>query len=233
MTNQAILYMRFSPKPKKAIVLEDRQESIETQRQHCRAYCERAGLSIVLEIEEPGVSGYSLRICERVGGLQLLDALKTRKYKHVVVMRLDRLSRKASDVLGVIEEWQDRKIALHLANQSGNSINAGTPEGMLFLTMLAGFGEFERGLIATRTSQSKARYARQKQHGACQIPIGYRLADGNSLEVCPAEEATIARAKELHALGHSLRQIARMLESEGRLCRGSSWHAETIRRMVG
>lgn len=233
MRNQTAIYARYSPKPKKKSGGEDRHESIEVQLDHCRAYCERSGLLVVDELLEPGVSGYKSRIGEREAGRQLLAGVAAKKYRHVVVMRLDRLSRRTSDVLAVVEDWVERGVTLHLASQGGCSINASTPEGMLFITMLAGFSQFERQLISTRTSQAMSRNAQQTQSGSCRIPWGRQRGEGAALVECADELQVAVRIKALHAEGLSLRDIGRALEADGILCRGKAWHPSTISGILG
>jgi site-specific DNA recombinase len=49
----------------------------------------------------------------------------------------------------------------------------------------------------------------------------------------PAEQQVIARIRELHAAGMSLRQIARTLDAEGvRPRRGRRWQDRTVAKIV-
>jgi hypothetical protein len=67
------------------------------------------------------------------------------------------------------------------------------------------------------------------------VHYGSRLAfDGVTLEADAGEQATIARARDLHAAGLSLRKVATALEAEGRKARnGKAFYATQIARMVG
>lgn len=228
-----IAYLRYSPKPSKK-TNDDRSESIEVQREACLRYCEINHIPIGLELSEPGVSGYKTRIRERVEGQRLLAELATKKYSGVVVMRLDRLSRRASDVMQAIEDWGDDGIALHLANQGGNAINGGTPEGMLFLTILAGFARFERDMISRRTSDAMKKQHREKvKRGNAPRPAGYRVAaDGITCEPCPIEQAAIAKIRDLTANGHTPNDIATAFAKSGNEFRGRAWSPQLIRKIV-
>lgn len=228
-----IFYLRYSPKPSKKTD-DDRSESIEVQREACRRYCEINHLPIGLELSEPGVSGYKTRIRERVEGQRLLAELATKKYSGVVVMRLDRLSRRASDVMQAIEDWGDDGIALHLANQGGNAINGGTPEGMLFLTILAGFARFERDMISRRTSDAMRKQHRERvKKGNAPRTAGYKVAeDGVSVVPCPLEQAAIATIHEMTLRGVEPKDIAADFASNGKLFRGRAWSPQLIRKIV-
>lgn len=227
-----IVAARYSPKPKAKS--DDREESIEVQLAHCRECASRYGLVVGLEICEPGISGYTSRIAEREGGRQLLDAVASGKYGAVIVARLDRLSRRTSDCLSTIEAWQERGVSLYLANQGGNTINGGTPEGMLFLTILAGFAQFERGLISRRTSDAMKKQHREKvKKGNAPRPAGYRVAaDGITCEPCPIEQAAIAKIRDLTANGHTPNDIATAFAKCGNEFRGRAWSPQLIRKIV-
>ncbi len=68
----------------------------------------------------------------------------------LVVTRMDRLARSAKDLLELVEELQGRNIALRILKQN---IDTTTSEGKLFLTMLAGFAEFETELRKERQQE--------------------------------------------------------------------------------
>ena len=55
----------------------------------------------------------------------------------------------AVDALTHVEEWDAAGIALHLVDLGGMSINTGSSMGKMLLTMLSGFAEFERNMIAS------------------------------------------------------------------------------------
>ncbi|KRR14708.1 hypothetical protein CQ12_10740 [Bradyrhizobium jicamae] len=73
----------------------------------------------------------------------------------LVVTRLDRLARSTLDLLHIVE-------AVRTAGASFKSLHetwadSSSAHGRLFLTILAGLAEFERELIAARTSEGRAK----------------------------------------------------------------------------
>ena len=84
-------------------------------------------------VERPGLSALLQRL---VAG----DSL--------IVARLDRLGRDTVDVMGLVKNLTDRGIRTRILNIG---IETGTPNGQLFLTILAGFAQFEREIIRERT----------------------------------------------------------------------------------
>lgn len=66
----------------------------------------------------------------------------------LVAAKLDRLGRDTVDVIGLIRILNERGIKLRIINIG---VETHTPNGRLFLTILAGFSEFEREIIRERT----------------------------------------------------------------------------------
>lgn len=66
----------------------------------------------------------------------------------LVAAKLDRLGRDTVDVIGLIRILNDRSINLRILNIG---VETNTPNGRLFLTILAAFAEFEREIIKERT----------------------------------------------------------------------------------
>lgn len=71
----------------------------------------------------------------------------------LVVTRLDRLGRSTKDLLNLVSDLEEQKINLEVLEQS---INTSTPEGKVFLTMIAAFAEFERNIMQSRTMDGLA-----------------------------------------------------------------------------
>lgn len=235
MTLPVCIYCRFSPKPhKKSRTQAQHDEPIEVQLEACRRYCAHMGLVIGAEFCEPGVSGYKSRIAERPEGQRLLAALATGQYSGVVVMRLDRLSRRTTDILLTVEQWDEERIALHLANQSGNSINSSTPEGKMFLTILASFAEYERGMIASRTSIAMRKQFHETVQTRGHRPYGRRVsADGVTLEDDPKEQEIIRVISDLRMLDMKPSEIADKLNARGHSARkGKPFYPQLVRKII-
>ncbi|MBB6457540.1 MULTISPECIES: recombinase family protein [Acetobacter] len=82
----------------------------------------------------------------RPGMSSLLERLQ--EGDHLIAAKLDRLGRDTIDVMGLIRILNERRINLRILNIG---IETNTPNGRLFLTILAGFAEFEREIIRERT----------------------------------------------------------------------------------
>lgn len=189
--------------------------SLDAQETRIRAYCTMRGLDLVEVIVDPAVSAGKYTLAERDGGARLLALIKTGQVRHVVALKLDRIFRDAEDALHHTKAWDKAGVSLHLLDMGGASIDTASAMGRMFLTMMAGFAEMERNLIAERTALALAR-KKEKHERVGMLPYGKRLApDGVHLVDHPAEQAVIATVRALRAEGLSLRAIAHELNRRG------------------
>ena len=108
-----------------------------------------------------GVSGM-IPLAQRDGGAAVIEGLMEHSATHVIALKLDRLFRDAADALNQTRQWDKDKIALHLIDVGGQSINTSSAMGRMFITMMAGFAELERNLISERTTTA---LQHKKSHG--------------------------------------------------------------------
>ena len=77
----------------------------------------------------------------------------------VVVTKLDRIARSATQGIALIDTMLDKGVTVHILNMG---IMDNTPTGKLIRTIMLAFAEFERDMIVERTQEGKA-IARQKE----------------------------------------------------------------------
>ena len=107
---KAICYIRVSTQ-------EQSQQgvSLAAQEERLQAYCLMAGLEVAKIIREEGISG-SKPLADRPGGRELLALVHTKKVKHIVALKLDRLFRDAADALNQSRTWDKAGVAFHLVD---------------------------------------------------------------------------------------------------------------------
>jgi len=224
---KAVLYIRVSS--------EQQVESglgLAHQTSKLQAYCAMRGLEVAEIITDAGESaGKALE--ERPGGRRLLALIKRKRVNAVIALKLDRLFRRASDCLDVVDAWTRAGVSLHLVDLGGMAVDTSSATGKMFLTMLAGFAEFERNQVSERTKAAlSVKRARGEALGG-EAPYGYHYAEGRRVVPVPSEQAIIARAKALRAEGATLAAIAAQLTSDGltnRACR--PFAAQTVANML-
>jgi DNA invertase Pin-like site-specific DNA recombinase len=210
----------------------EQEITLAMQAEKLRAYCALRGLDLVEVVEDAAVSG-SVPLAERPAGQRVAGALKRHKATHVVALKLDRLFRDAADALAQTKGWDKAGVALHLCDMGGGTVDTSSPMGRMMLTMLAGFAEFERALIAERTGAAIRHKQTLGQYIGGHAPYGYRLTDDGALAPDPAEQEVVAEARRLKAAGLSLRAIAAELERAGRLARsGKPFAPSAINKMA-
>ena len=204
--------------------------SLLAQREKIEAYCKLQGLNLTEIIEDQAVSG-SVPLADRPGGLQIAASLRKHKARHVVALKLDRLFRDAADALTQTRLWDDAGIGLHLIDIGGQSINTSTAMGRMFLTMMSGFAELERNLIAERTSIAlQSKKARREVYSA--LPLGFEAANGMLVPV-DEEQRIIAEIMGMRASGMTLMAIADKLNQRGIVGkRGGQYYARTIKNIL-
>lgn len=153
------------------------------------------------------------------------------KAAHVVVVKLDRLFRNASDCLTTVDQWEATGVALHLLDLGGQSMNTKTAMGRMMLVMAAGFAEMERNLIKERTGMALA-HKKARREVYSPTPFGY-VREGDMLVESVSEGNALTRMESWRAEGMSYERIAERLNAEGvPTKRGGKWHGCTVRYIL-
>jgi len=222
---QAVIYARFSPRPD----AED-CDSVEKQRERCRAYCKAHGYGVIAEKDDEDTSGGR---ADNRPGLQAAIALACKRKAVLVVYKLDRLARNTREALDVLERLQESEAGLvSLVEQ----INSRSPMGRFFFTRLGAFAELEREQIRARTSAAMRGYqaSGRRMTRADRCPFG-RQPDPSDLSRLidhPGERAALERIRQLREKRRGAKAITAVLNAEGFPCRGQRWHLTTVRRLL-
>ena len=134
---------------------------------------------------------------------QLLDELQAGDT--LVITKLDRIARSASQGIELIQSLLDREITVHVLNMG---LMDNTPTGKLIRTIVLAFAEFERDMIVERTQEGKAiarkqpdyREGRPRLYGRKQIRHALELLEDHSYrqvtEMTGISKSTLIRAKK-------------------------------------
>jgi DNA invertase Pin-like site-specific DNA recombinase len=209
LMTDAIGYLRVSTEEQ-----ADSRAGLDAQRAAILAEAERRGWRIVEVIEDAGFSGKDLK---RPGIVAALDALKRRRADTLVVAKLDRLSRSMLDFAALMDRASREHWAL-VALDLG--VDTTTPAGEMMANVLATFAQFERRLIAQRTSDA----------------LAAKRASGTVLgRPRTMPESILARIQAERAAGRTLSAIADGLSSDAipTAQGGKRWYASTVRKALG
>jgi site-specific DNA recombinase len=191
-----------------------REETHEVQVAWLQEQARLHGWELTLYVE-PGISGET--IAGRPRFRELLAGVSAGRFDAVAVKALDRLGRSQglSD-WGTIAETCKRAGVRILAG--GMTIDLRDPtQGFMFTMLGPGVAGFEKSMILARTSAGRLRALRAGRKPRGTDPLGLRHhRDEHRWEIVEEEAATVRRAFELAAAGHSTREVEERLRAEGR-----------------
>ena len=202
--------------------------SLDAQQARIRAYAVAKRLTLTDILADEGYSGKNLN---RPALQELLARCERGEVGAVIVLKLDRLTRRTRHLLSIVEDvFLARNIELHSVSES---LDTSTPHGRFVLTLFGGLAQMERELIGERTKAALA-YKRQEGQPTSHAPLGFR-ADGkrDRMRPVPQELDVVRQILTLWRCGSSYASIARKLNAEGaRTKRGGRWHHSTVSKVV-
>jgi len=226
---KAIAYTRCSTQEQ-----SDSGLGLDAQVERIRGYCAMRKLGLLDIVTDPGVSG-GKPLAEREGGRRLLEAVKRRRADAVVMLKLDRMFRNATDCLATVEQWEKAGVALHVVDLGGNAIDTTSAAGRFMLVVLAGAAEMERNLVRERTKSALA-VKRSNGQRIGTVPYGSDLApDGSTLTPNEAEQTVIADIRAMRVAGKTLMAIAHKLTARGvptKTGKSTHWTHQAVARIL-
>lgn len=202
--------------------------SLDQQVSRIRAYAEAKGLTILDVLVDDGVSGKTL---ERPGLREIMRLCEKGEVAHVIVLKLDRLTRQTRHLLSLTEDlFLARNVELHSVSES---LDTSSPHGRFVLTLFGGLAQMEREQIADRTRAAMA-YKRQMKQPTSHAPLGFESNGSKQrMVVVPEELAVVRRILESWRRGGSFGRIATEMNAEAvPTKRGARWYASTVRGIV-
>lgn len=113
----------------------------------------------------------------------------------MIVTKLDRLARSTQHLLKIVEELEDKGVALRILDFGGSVVDTKSPSGKLVLTMFGAMAEYERSLMLERQREG----------------IAKAKAEGKYKGRAPVPEQTVAKVIDLKNAGIKPPEIAKQL----------------------
>lgn len=202
----------------------DQGHSLDAQQAYLTDYARVMGLEIVAFEVDAGASAKTLERPALQRALARLDAFEA---EALLVVKLDRLTRSVKDLCTLVDTYF--KDGVYSLLSVGESIDTRSAAGRMMLNMLTVIGQWEREAIGERTSAAMQHMKTEGRFTGGTPPFGFQIVEGK-LFADNVEQRYIAKAKELSARGHSLRQIARDLGVSPR--NGRLFDATQVKRMI-
>lgn len=198
--------------------------SLDAQQARIRAWCEANGYTLVGLHVDAGLSGGR---ADNRPALQaaLSEACKQRAV--LIVYSLSRLARSTRDTILISERLV--KAGADLVSLS-EKLDTTSAAGKMLFRLLAVLSEFERDVIAERTTCAMAHLRSQGQRISGRLPYGYDLAsDGQSLVQNAQEQDGLRVIQALRKTGKGRRRIAAALSKQGIATKtGTVWTPQAV-----
>ena len=171
---------------------------IELCKEYIRAHYGDDALEHLVVYEDEGFSGGNLN---RPDFKKMMAAAKERKFKAIIVYRLDRISRNISDFSSLIEELARLDIAFVSIKEQ---FDTGSPMGRAMMYIASVFSQLERETIAERLRDNMHELAKTGRWLGGTTPTGFEsegeekvAVDGKKKKTCKLklvpQEAEIVR----------------------------------------
>jgi DNA invertase Pin-like site-specific DNA recombinase len=145
--------------------------SIEGQGDKLRAYSALRDLGEVVVIADPGRSGKDMK---RPGLQELLAAVEAGHVSHVIVWRLDRLSRNLADLILLADRFGELGVALHSVSEN---LDLSSASGRMFYNILGTFAQYFREQLSENVRMGNERAVKEGRW-INRPKTGYDLIDG-------------------------------------------------------
>jgi site-specific DNA recombinase len=156
--------------------------------------------------------GRSAKNMKRPGLQKLFNDIQLGNIDIVLVLKLDRLTRKLKDLIKITEFFENHKVALIAKN---DKIDTSDAMGRFFNVLLGSLSQLEREQTGERTYIVKKKQVKEKCLGG-RIPYGYIYNQG-SLIPDPDTMKIVKEIYNLYQKKYSLNSIARKLSQDGYL----------------
>ena len=222
--------------------ITNKGDSIGVQFKQCAEYAKRE-LQLdynysFMEYEDKGLSGY---YSDRPDFQRMLHDIEMGKIRAVVCYKLDRIGRKTSDLLRLLDFLEKHKVDLLICS---NNINTASGVSKIFIQIFAVVAEFERDTLTERITDNMMELAKDGRWLGGNTPTGFsvkRVTTGSGknksaysyLESIPEEKAMLQKLYAIFAETRSIKKTAdRMNELGFHTKIGAKFNASTTRLLL-
>ena len=201
---------------------------LDAQRARCEAMATVKEWRVVETFSDEGISG-TKSADDRPGLAALLMGAAAHAFDSVIVGSLDRLGRKTSLVLDLVDDLTRYGVSIVSTKES---LDTTTPTGVFVLSMFAAIGQLERDTITDRCTGGRNQRGKVDGEKGGRVPMGYtRTVAGVSIDESAA--STVRSIFALRADGLTLKAIAAALNTSGiTTARAHGWHASSVREVL-
>lgn len=195
MKKRAVGYCRIST------LMQVDNTSLKDQEDKIKMYCKLHDIVVDKIFIDKAKSGKST---DRPEYYEMINFVKENDVDMIVVYKNDRIHRSLYNLLAMIYELQEYKVALVSVTELFDTSN---PQGMLFLQMLGSFAEFERAVINERTRNGRIARLNENKFVGGKPALGYKINKNGEFIVDLKEAKIVKDIFKLRSKGLSLAKI--------------------------
>lgn len=193
---------------------------------------QRAKVAVMAQVDDYVLTeiivdaGVSAKNLARPGWKRIENMIANKAIDAVLVTKLDRVTRSLVDLNLLVQRCVKKGVALV---SNAEKVDTASASGKLILNLLGAISEWERDVIAERTSAALQQLKAQGKRTGGRAPFGMRYtADGLCVED-EQEQALIGRVKAMRADGLSWGKVAAELNGSGSVTRtGRPWSRQGL-----
>lgn len=215
---RAALYVRVST------AYQIDKESLPVQREELQNYCQYALGINSFEIFED--AGYSAKNTSRPSYQQMMSRIRSGEFTHLVVWKIDRISRNVMDFTAMYAELKDLHVTFISKNEQFDTSSA-IGEAMLKIILV--FAELERKMTAERVSAVALSRASDGKWNGGRCPYGYTHEKGTSVfTVNPEEAKIVAWIFQTYSESGTVLSITKELNRQGLKTHYGAWNSNSV-----
>ena len=222
--------------------ITNKGDSIGVQFKQCADYAKKE-LHLdddytFMEYEDKGLSGY---YSDRPDFQRMLHDVQDGKIRAIVCYKLDRIGRKTTDLLRLMDFLEKYNVDLLICS---NGINTASGVSKNFIHIFAVVAEFERDTLTERITDNMMELAKDGRWLGGNTPMGFQVqrvitgsGKGKSaysyLVSVPEEKRMVQRLYELFRMNRSIQTTAKQMNKEGfRTPAGAEFNTSTTRLVL-
>ncbi len=131
----------------------------------------------------------------------VLDGMRSRKIRRIVVLKFDRLTRSVIDLARLLELAERRAVAIVSLSER---IDTGSAMGRLMLDFMSAVSQWERETIGERAATALAHKRSQRKAYCRRVPFGFRR-EGDRLVEDSVEQGALGAVFDRHPIEYAKR----------------------------
>lgn len=215
---RAALYVRVSTR------YQIDKDSLPFQRKKLKEYCKFLEIEDCIIFED---DGYSAKNTDRPHFQDMMNRVRSGEFSHVIVWKVDRISRNLLDFAAMYQELKDHKVTFISMNEQ---FDTSTAIGEAMLKIILIFAELERNMTSERVTGIMLDRAENGLWNGARMPVGYRWNDETKFPEPDPEEVEIVQfIFDEYERTHSSLKVTRYLNNHHiKSKRGGQWTSKLI-----